>query len=101
MNSRVFSFSTSGFILKPKLTTHFIIKFFSSSLNKTAIQGPQNAEIEKTDTNLNKAKLKLFEIMSVYEEAIGLKEVKLAQQNVLEVIITRRFCFPFKIETSS
>ena len=40
---------------------------------------------EKNNPKLDQAKLKLFELMSIYEEAIGLKEVKVAQQNVLEV----------------
>ncbi len=96
MSRRVFVFSSSGFILKTKTTNIFFSKFFSSSLNKASTQGSQNVGIEKIDTNLNKAKLKLFEIMSVYEEAIGLKEVKLAQQNVLEVN-TNSFFFEVEI----
>ena len=51
---------------------------FSSSPNIA----PNN---EKNNPKLDQAKLKLFELMSIYEEAIGLKEVKVAQQNVLEV----------------
>ena len=38
------------------------------------------------DGILNKGKVKVFEVMSIYEEAIGLKEIKQAQDNVLEVV---------------
>ncbi len=34
---------------------------------------------------LDTGKAKVFEVMSIYEEAIGLKEIKEAQHNVLEV----------------
>ena len=40
---------------------------------------------KKIDQMLDTGKLKLFEVMSVYEEAIGLKEIKQAQENVLQV----------------
>ena len=40
---------------------------------------------KQIDTVLDKSKEKVFELMSIYEEAIGLKEIKLAQQRVLEV----------------
>jgi hypothetical protein len=40
------------------------------------------------DQMLEKSKLKLFELMSIYEEAIGLKEIKEAQENVLKVPFT-------------
>ena len=33
------------------------------------------------------SKAKVFELMSIYEEAIGIKEIKEAQQCVLEVIV--------------
>jgi hypothetical protein len=34
---------------------------------------------------LDTGKAKIFQVMSIYEEAIGLKEIKEAQHNVLEV----------------
>ena len=34
---------------------------------------------------LDNGKDKVFQVMSIYEEAIGLKEIKEAQHNVLEV----------------
>ena len=40
---------------------------------------------KRIDEMLDTGKLKLFEVMSVYEEAIGLKEIKQAQENVLQV----------------
>lgn len=41
-----------------------------------------NQHVDKT---LENVKVKLFEVMSIYEEAIGLKEIKEAQQSVLDV----------------
>jgi hypothetical protein len=50
---------------------------------------PNRVEIKENNTQpgniLDKGKAKLFEFMSIYEEAIGLKEIKEAQQIVLEV----------------
>ena len=40
---------------------------------------------KKAEDLIEKAKMKVFEVMSIYEEAIGLKEIKEAQDNVLEV----------------
>jgi hypothetical protein len=40
---------------------------------------------QKVDSILEKSKNKLFEFMSIYEEAIGLKEIKEAQDQVLQV----------------
>jgi hypothetical protein len=39
----------------------------------------------KVSSILDKSKTKLFEVMSIYEEAIGLKEIKDAQDHVLHV----------------
>lgn len=44
-------------------------------------------EVSNNNAVLDKTKLKLFELMSIYEEAIGIKEIKNAQQSVLEVKI--------------
>lgn len=41
------------------------------------------------ETVLDRGKEKLFEVVSIYEEAIGLKEIKEAQDNVLQVYIRR------------
>ncbi len=57
--------------------------------NSTSNQLTNNKKINDA---LEKSKVKLFEFMSIYEEAIGLKEIKEAQNMVLEVIL---FCFFF------
>jgi hypothetical protein len=44
----------------------------------------------KVDSILDKSKTKLFEVMSIYEEAIGLKEIKEAQDQVLQVSLFLR-----------
>lgn len=54
-----------------------------SNKNESTIAIANKTPIEQTLENI---KNKLFEAMSVYEEAIGLKEIKEAQQSVLEVI---------------
>lgn len=41
------------------------------------------------ETVLDRGKEKLFEVVSIYEEAIGLKEIKEAQDNVLKVYFRR------------
>jgi hypothetical protein len=46
---------------------------------------PELTSSPKVDSALDKGKEKLFEFMLIYEEAIGLKEIKEAQNNVLEV----------------
>jgi hypothetical protein len=38
------------------------------------------------DVKLDRLLQKLFQLMSIYEEMIGLKELKMAQQSVIEVI---------------
>ena len=45
-----------------------------------------SAATSQMENVLEKGKLKIFEIMSVYEEAIGIKEIKEAQQSVLDVL---------------
>ena len=54
-----------------------------SRLNSTS--STKLTDNKQIDTILDKSKEKVFELMSIYEEAIGLKEIKLAQQRVLEV----------------
>ena len=46
---------------------------------------------ERIDDALDKGKDKLFAVMSIYEEAIGLKEIREAQHNVLQVSVTLKF----------
>ena len=41
--------------------------------------------VATVETVLDRGKEKLFEVVSIYEEAIGLKEIKEAQNNVLQV----------------
>jgi len=77
MNLRLFKRSNGGLFLKPIGKNNLAFKFSTSTTDK--------APTQSSNSILRNAKLKLFEIMSVYEEAIGLKEVKIAQQNVLEV----------------
>ena len=77
MNLRLFKCSNGGLFLKPIEKNNLALKFSTSTTDK--------APTQSSNSILRNAKLKLFEIMSVYEEAIGLKEVKIAQQNVLEV----------------
>ena len=38
---------------------------------------------------LDRSKQKLFEVVSIYEEAIGLKEIREAQENVLQVYLSQ------------
>ena len=45
-----------------------------------------DSKVSANNAVLDRTKLKLFELMSIYEEAIGIKEIKNAQQSVLEVI---------------
>jgi hypothetical protein len=56
---------------------------YSSSLQTPGSNSTNN----RLDKALDKGKVRLFELMSIYEEAIGLKEIKHAQQSVLEVDI--------------
>ena len=76
-----------------KISTHFGIstliseRSFHSSFclrmnEKKTTFADNNRKVESI---LNKGKIKIFEIMSIYEEAIGLKEIKDAQNQVLEV----------------
>jgi hypothetical protein len=60
------------------------INFFSR-LNSSSPASTQLTGNKQVDTVLDKSKEKVFELMSIYEEAIGLKEIKMAQQRVLEV----------------
>ena len=54
----------------------------------SSLQTPDsNSTNNRLDKALDKGKVRLFELMSIYEEAIGLKEIKQAQQSVLEVVI--------------
>jgi hypothetical protein len=58
--------------------------FKLSRLNSTSTS-TQLTGNKQIDNVLDKSKEKVFELMSIYEEAIGLKEIKQAQQRVLEV----------------
>ncbi len=64
----------------------YAIRTVNTNITKTtesASIGPTgNHHLDKT---LDNVKAKIFEAMSIYEEAIGLKEIKEAQQSVLEV----------------
>jgi len=64
----------------------FNIQFKSLSNNKN-IENIITMGTNKIDKALDNTKIKVFEVMSIYEEAIGLKEIKEAQQSVLEVNI--------------
>ena len=64
----------------------FNIQFKSLGNNKN-IENIITMGTNKIDKALDNTKIKVFEVMSIYEEAIGLKEIKEAQQSVLEVNI--------------
>lgn len=64
-----------------------VLKYQSSGVSNELkpIKGIPNSDEVKTNENpLDVAKMKIFELVSVYEEAIGLKEIKEAQSNVLK-----------------
>lgn len=80
-------------VYKPKQ-----ICLYSTQTNNSTTK--LNEENSQPGNILDKSKAKLFELMSIYEEAIGLKEIKDAQQTVLEVsyqtiFILTKFCFKF------
>lgn len=69
-----------------------VLKYQSSGVSNELkpIKGIPNSDEVKTNENpLDVAKMKIFELVSVYEEAIGLKEIKEAQSNVLKVRLVK------------
>jgi hypothetical protein len=60
---------------------------FSRNLNPLNNKQDQQTNVLTGNKQIDDTlfKLKVFELMSVYEEAIGLKDIKEAQQSVLDV----------------
>lgn len=71
---------------------HIVVKSINRRISTTASRLAASDEKivltgnPRVDSILDKSKNKLFEVMSIYEEAIGLKEIKEAQDQVLEVV---------------
>ncbi len=74
-------------MLSKKVLIQNTNKIFTSTILKHSSQEHklQLTGNKKIDNLLDQGKFKLFELMSIYEEAIGLKEIKQAQDNVLQV----------------
>ena len=81
------------FLLKRTYRTRFIISNTLDKLNRVRLNSTQSEppKIKRLDKAMDKGKTRLFELMSIYEEAIGLKEIKQAQQSVLDVCFKNVF----------
>lgn len=68
-------------MLKPNKYFNILTRSFRITFNNAN----ELSTRKNVDSINEKLKVKLFEYMSIYEETIGLKEIKLAQQAVLDV----------------
>lgn len=69
------------------------LKFWKRSVHLGSKYASQEHSAKALDTINDRLKLKLFEYMSLYEETIGIKEIKLAQDAVLDVSISQLVLF--------
>lgn len=68
------------------------LKFLSSLKRSVHLSSRLASKLESTktlDTLNDKLRVKLFQYMSIYEETIGIKEIKLAQDAVLDVSLSQ------------
>ena len=65
------------------------LRLLSSSLNQNSKDSTNKVLVftgnKNVDEKLDKLLQKVYQLMSIYEELIGLKELKQAQQSVIEV----------------
>jgi hypothetical protein len=68
-----------------KFISHLVTKQFNTSQNSVLSNDSKYTGNKGIDRIIDQSRVKLFELMSIYEEAIGLREIKIAQETVLKV----------------
>lgn len=74
---------------RSKLISHLVNKRFNTTQSPSVRPSPDDPKYtgnKGIDKLIDQSRVKLFELMYIYEEAIGLREIKRAQETVLQVI---------------
>lgn len=78
--------SLQSFNQNTKLISHLVTKRFNTTQSTApSPNDPKYTGNKGVDKLIDQSRVKLFELMSIYEEAIGLREIKRAQETVLKV----------------